>query len=356
MNKIAPFQVSEKIPRQITPSPTAISPPPPPITPKVLASNGLNKETPEQQQPFRKTRRAISEQVNPTPSNLEGGPPPPPTHQYRQREDHSEVQLRHNRYRKAVQEIVPEEEEVEPPIVPVVLRRKDENKGKTSSQGGEGLANGGPSTGGTKDPANSKPENVEKRATPLTKDDIQRMNLKKKTRKRTRKFEIDGVIVTTTTSKVIYGDEENERFYDEHYFRKQELRELKLLQKQEQKQFQDLNFKNQLCKEQQDKRFEQEKTILIKNYENDLQSMIEQQKKQVDKAEEQKHVDLKVTSKKIRAEQEKDLKAFRESLKQELKLLKHEVEIMPKDRRKEELRVRKERMEKEQQIRVSDWT
>ena len=64
------------------------------------------------------------------------------------------------------------------------------------------------------------------------------MNLKKKTRKRTRKFEIDGVIVTTTTSKIIYGDEENQTFYDEHYFRKQELRELKLLQKQEQKQFQ----------------------------------------------------------------------------------------------------------------------
>ena len=47
------------------------------------------------------------------------------------------------------------------------------------------------------------------------------MNLKKKTRKRTRKFEIDGVTVTTTTSKVIYRDEESETFYDEHYFRKQ---------------------------------------------------------------------------------------------------------------------------------------
>ena len=46
--------------------------------------------------------------------------------------------------------------------------------------------------------------------------------------------------MTTTTSKVIYGDDENQRFYDEHYFRKQELRELKQLQKQEQKQFQDL--------------------------------------------------------------------------------------------------------------------
>ena len=78
------------------------------------------------------------------------------------------------------------------------------------------------------------------RKTPLTRDDIQKMNLKKKTRKRTRKFEIDGVVVTTTTSKVIYGDDENQRFYDEHYFRKQELRELKQLQKQEQKQFQDL--------------------------------------------------------------------------------------------------------------------
>ena len=54
------------------------------------------------------------------------------------------------------------------------------------------------------------------------------------------------------------------------------------------------------CKEQQDKRFEQERTILVKNYENDLQSMIDQQKKQVEKAEEQQHVDLKVTSKKIK--------------------------------------------------------
>ena len=34
------------------------------------------------------------------------------------------------------------------------------------------------------------------------------------------------------------------------------------------------------------------------------------------KAEEQQHVDLKVTSKKIRAEQEKELKTFREGMKQ----------------------------------------
>merc|ERR1712241_240071 len=155
----------------------------------------------------------------------------------------------------------------------------------------------------------------------------------------------------TTTSKVIYGDEENEKYYDEHYFRKQELRELKLLQKQEQKQFQDLTFKNAVCREQQDKRFEQERGVLIRNYENDLQSMVDQQRKQVDRAEERQHVDVKVTSKKIRAEQEKELKSFRESLKTEVKLLKQEVELLPKDRRKEELKHRKEGLENDQQRR-----
>jgi len=185
------------------------------------------------------------------------------------------------------------------------------------------------------------------RKRPMTKEDIQKMNLKKKTRKRTRKFEIDGVTVTTTTSKVIYRDEESETFYDEHYFRKQELRELKLLQKQEQKQFQDLAFKNQLVKEQQEKRFEQEKQALLKNYETDLTSMIESQKKQVDKCEQQQHEELKISSKRIRSEQEKELKAFRESLKQETKLLKHEVELLPKDKRKEALRLRKEQLERE---------
>lgn len=191
------------------------------------------------------------------------------------------------------------------------------------------------------------------RKTPLTKDDIEKMNLKKKTRKRTRRFVLDGVPVTTTTCKVIYGDDENQMYYDDHYFRKQELRELKLLQKQEQKQYQDLTFKNSVCKEQQDKRFEQERVVLVRNYENDLQSMADQQRKQVDKSEEQQHVDVKVTSKKIRAEQEKELKIFKESLKQEFKLLKQEMDLLPKDRRKEELKLRKENLEQDQNRRVS---
>ena len=198
-------------------------------------------------------------------------------------------------------------------------------------------------------PVNETPEigSAIERKKPLTKEDIQKMNLKKKTRKRTRKFEIDGVTVTTTTSKVIYRDEESETFYDEHYFRKQELRELKMLQKQEQKQFQDLAFKNQLYREQQEKRFDTERVTLMKNYENELTSMVESQKKQVDKCENQQQDELKMSSKRIRNEQDKELKTFRESLKQETKLLKHEVELLPKDRRKEALKIRKDQLERE---------
>ncbi|KAG7298469.1 hypothetical protein JYU34_018098 [Plutella xylostella] len=87
-----------------------------------------------------------------------------------------------------------------------------------------------------------------------SKEDIHLANLKKKTRKRTRKFEIDGVVITTTTSKVIWDDDENGRMWDDHALRKQELREIKMLQKLEQKQFQDLNAKEQQLREQQDKR------------------------------------------------------------------------------------------------------
>lgn len=141
-----------------------------------------------------------------------------------------------------------------------------------------------------------------------TKEEIQIANLKKKTRKRTRKFEIDGVQMTTTTSKVIYGDDENGRMYDDHIFRKQELRELKLLQKQEKKQFYDLQAKEQIAKDQQDKKFEQERLALERTYEADMDILARQHKQTVEKYEQQQENELRNTSKKIRMEQERELK------------------------------------------------
>lgn len=182
------------------------------------------------------------------------------------------------------------------------------------------------------------------------------MNLKKKTRKRTRKFEIDGVVVTTTTSKVIYGDDENGRFYDDQIFRKQELRELKMLQKMEQKQFQDLTQKAQFMKDQQERRFEQERGVLERGADADLDNLSRQQRQQIERAEAQQEADLRLASKKIRNEQERDLKQFREGLKQELRLLKQEVDLMPKEKRKSAFKLRKEKLESEHEEREKLFT
>ena len=127
--------------------------------------------------------------------------------------------------------------------------------------------------------------------------------------------------------------------------RKQELRELKMLQKQENKQFQDLSFKAQFGIEQQEKRFEVETIALKRNYDNDLDALNRQQKQLVEKAEQQQDADLKFASKKIRLEQERELKQFRESIKNELKLLKQEVDLLPKDKRKDVFRVKKEKLD-----------
>uniref|UniRef100_W4VR62 Putative catalytic domain of ste20-like kinase-like protein serine/threonine kinase n=1 Tax=Corethrella appendiculata TaxID=1370023 RepID=W4VR62_9DIPT len=189
----------------------------------------------------------------------------------------------------------------------------------------------------------------------FTKEEIHLNNLKKKTRKRTRKFEIDGVQVTTTTSKVIYSDEENNKLYDDHLFRKQELRELKMLQKQEKKQFYDLQGKELVAKEQQEKKFEQERIALQRTYDADMDVLARQHRQTVEKYEQQQETELRNTSKKIRSEQERDLKLFRDSLKQEIRLLKQEVDLLPKEKRKDEFRKRKQIMEYEHEEREKSF-
>lgn len=157
-----------------------------------------------------------------------------------------------------------------------------------------------------------KPEADQRQVSPKrqtrTKEEIQLSNLKKKTRKRTRKFEIDGVQVTTTTSKVIYGDDDSGRLYDDHIFRKQELRELKMLQKMEKKQFYDLQSKETIAKEQQEKKFDQERISLDRTYEADMEVLARQHRQTSEKYEQQQENELRNTSKRIRGDQERELK------------------------------------------------
>uniref|UniRef100_A0A182V124 Protein kinase domain-containing protein n=1 Tax=Anopheles merus TaxID=30066 RepID=A0A182V124_ANOME len=217
--------------------------------------------------------------------------------------------------------------------------------GVAAAAGTGAAAAGGNGTAGIRQKANRN----------ISKEELHLQNLKKKTRKRTRKFEIDGVQVTTTTSKVIYSDEDNNKLYDDHLFRKQELRELKMLQKQEKKQFYDLQGKEAIAKEQQEKKFEQERLQLERTFEADMDVLARQHRQTVEKFEQQQEAELRNTSKKIRAEQERDLKLFRDSLKQEIRLLKQEVDLLPKEKRKDEFRKRKTQMEFEHEEREKSF-
>lgn len=80
--------------------------------------------------------------------------------------------------------------------------------------------------------------------------------------------------------------------------------------------------------------------------------MIRQQRQQIERIEAQQEAELRLSSKRIRAEQERELKEFRESQKQELRLLKQEIDLMPKEKRKSIFKERKEKLEKDHEEKV----
>ena len=118
-----------------------------------------------------------------------------------------------------------------------------------------------------------------------------------------------------------------------------------MLQKAEQKQFQDLTIKAQAARDQQERRFDQETTALLRGYDTELETLTRSQKQQVERAEQHQDADLRLSSKKIRAEQERELKLFREGLKQEVRLLKQESDLLPKEQRKTVFRIKRQQQE-----------
>lgn len=164
---------------------------------------------------------------------------------------------------------------------------------------------------------------------------------------KTRKFMKDGVLVTSTTSKVIAMGEEN-KVKEDHILRKQDLRELKRLQKSENKQYQALVVKANVARDLQEKKFEIEMQTLLKTYEQDLETLTRQQKQQAEKVELNQAFETKMAAKKIKLEQDKELKIFKEQQKQDMKLLKQEHDLLPKGSKKEAFRKRKEEKEIEQ--------
>uniref|UniRef100_A0A3P9HA15 non-specific serine/threonine protein kinase n=1 Tax=Oryzias latipes TaxID=8090 RepID=A0A3P9HA15_ORYLA len=161
-------------------------------------------------------------------------------------------------------------------------------------------------------------------------------NFSNKTLKRTRKFVVDGVEVSVTTSKVIREDEKKEE--EMRFLRRQELRELRLLQKEEQRALAELNAKLEAQKEQVQKRYDQEMNTKKRFFDTELENMEKHHKQTIEKMESDHNVKLKEETKRIKSEQEREYRKFQEQMKHKKKEVKQSVLTLPRNTRKESLR------------------
>nr|XP_040127970.1 serine/threonine-protein kinase 10 isoform X2 [Ictidomys tridecemlineatus] len=177
--------------------------------------------------------------------------------------------------------------------------------------------------------------------------------LHNKTLKRTRKFVVDGVEVSITTSKIISDDEKKDE--EMRFLRRQELRELRLLQKEEHRNQSQLSSKHELQLEQLHRRFEQESNAKKKFFDTELENLERQQKQQVEKMEQDHAVRRREEAKRIRLEQERDYARFQEQLKLMKKEAKSEVEKLPRQQRKESLKQKMEEHTQKKQLLDRDF-
>ncbi|XP_033632989.1 STE20-like serine/threonine-protein kinase isoform X4 [Asterias rubens] len=139
-----------------------------------------------------------------------------------------------------------------------------------------------------------------------------------KTLKKTRKFVLDGKVVTLTTSKVVQEGLED-KSKQRHEDRKAEMRQLKLLHKGETKESNNLASRILQQAEVLKTKHKNEVQTLMKKYDNEVELLNKQQKHEVEKLELAQTNEAKTFTRASKSKQEKDLKYFREKQKREIK-------------------------------------
>uniref|UniRef100_A0A3Q3GUB8 non-specific serine/threonine protein kinase n=1 Tax=Kryptolebias marmoratus TaxID=37003 RepID=A0A3Q3GUB8_KRYMA len=142
---------------------------------------------------------------------------------------------------------------------------------------------------------------------------LQESKRQKKTLKQTRKFMVDGVEVSVTTSKIVTDN--NTKSEEMRFLRRQELRELRLLQKEEHRAQQQLSNKLQQQREQIYRRFEQETTAKKRQYDQEVENLEKKQKQTIERLEQDHTSRLRDEAKRIKADQDKELSKFQNMLK-----------------------------------------
>ncbi|KAM4037483.1 serine/threonine-protein kinase 10 [Anomaloglossus baeobatrachus] len=167
---------------------------------------------------------------------------------------------------------------------------------------------------------------------------IRESRLHNKTLKRTRRYVVDGVEVSVTTSKIIGDDDKKDE--EMRFLRRQELRELRLMQKEEHRNQALLNTKHVMQQDQMLRRFEQEMNAKKKFYDTELELLERQQKQQIERMEQEHATRRKDEAKRIRIEQEREHTRFLEQLKLRKKEMKAAVEKLPRHHRRESMKLK----------------
>uniref|UniRef100_A0A8C9VDL0 non-specific serine/threonine protein kinase n=1 Tax=Scleropages formosus TaxID=113540 RepID=A0A8C9VDL0_SCLFO len=166
-----------------------------------------------------------------------------------------------------------------------------------------------------------KEEEEDEEPDPQLVSGAQDMKRQKKTLKKTRKFTVDGVEVSVTTSKIVTdNDTKNEEM---RFLRRQELRELRLLQKEEQRAQQQLSTKLLQQREGIFRRFEQEMAGKKRHYDQEMESLEKQQKQTVERLEQEHTNRLRDEAKRIKSEQDKELAKVQAAMKNRRKEVCH---------------------------------
>ncbi|ULT84867.1 hypothetical protein L3Y34_013510 [Caenorhabditis briggsae] len=166
--------------------------------------------------------------------------------------------------------------------------------------------------------------------------------------KKTRTYMIDGVQVTSTTVHVL-------GVKDDKVQRKQQLHDLRRLQRDEARQKQELQAEGIKLVDEQARKFVSEQTNLTRTSELEMDAMERRQRKEIEDTEGSQEQELRNAQKRLRIEQEKDMRAFKERLKQEMKIFKQELTMLSKVQRKDALKQRKEQIEHEHQLKEKDF-
>ncbi|CAI5454732.1 unnamed protein product [Caenorhabditis angaria] len=166
--------------------------------------------------------------------------------------------------------------------------------------------------------------------------------------RKTRTYMIDGIQVTSTTIHVLGAK-------DDKVQRKQQLHDLRRLQRDEARQKQELHAEGLKLVEEQAKKFGLEQQNLSRTSDLEMDAMERRQRREIEDTEAQQENELRITQKRLKVEQEKDMRAFKERLKQEMKIFKQEVTMLSKTQRKDALKQRKDQIEIEHQLKEKDF-